>query len=109
MNSKYILVGHDVVEEPDVLIWAKWFESADHVVQQTRVGEQRVSTVFLGLDHSFVDGAKPLVFETMVFESDPYEDKFCKRYCTWGEAVAGHEDCVTRLKAGESLEALTHE
>lgn len=109
MNGKYILVGHDVVEEPDLIVWAKWLEKTDRTVRQTRVGEQRVSTVFLGLDHSFVDGTKPLVFETMVFEGDSYEDKFCKRYCTWDEAVVGHDDCVSRLKAHESLEALADE
>ena len=110
MSHCYILVGHEVVEEPDLMAWAQWLEKADHVVRRTRVGEQRVSTVFLGLDHSFMqDGVNPLVFETMVFEGDSYEDKFCKRYCTWDEAVAGHEDCVTRLKAGEPLKALTDE
>lgn len=102
MSDKYILVGHEVVVEPDLMVWARWIEKADRAVRQTRVGEQRVSTAFLGLYHSFVDGAKPLVFETMVFGGE--FDEYCRTYCTWDEAVAGHEDVVARLKAGESLE-----
>jgi hypothetical protein len=54
----------------DMMTWALWLE--DH--QTDRIGKQEdvahfwVSTVFLGLDHSFGDGA-PLVFETMVFDT----------------------------------------
>ena len=102
MTDKYILIDHKVVKEPDTMAWAEWFEKADRIVQQTNVGKFRVSTVFLGLDYSFGDGATPLVFETMVFEGNSDNAKFCKRYCTWDEAVIGHKDCVESLKINES-------
>jgi len=50
-----------------------------------------VSTVFLGLDHSFYAGKKPVLFETMVFTSEGSSNEDQERYCTWEEAVDGHE------------------
>jgi hypothetical protein len=50
-----------------------------------------VSTVWLGLDHSFGSGP-PLIFETMVFRSKdgPLHDLECDRYSTEVDALAGH-------------------
>lgn len=57
-----------------------------------------VSTVWLGLDHSFT-GGKPLIFETMVF---PKEDDFGEldmdRYSTEKQAIAGHKRMVKKWK-----------
>jgi len=53
----------------------------------------RVSTVWLGLDHSF-RGGKPLIFETMVFPPDSWSELGCRRYCTEQEAKVGHEAMV---------------
>ena len=60
----------------------------------------RVSTVWLGLDHSFF-GGPPLIFETMIFEHgttirDP--DMFQWRYSTIPEAQRGHVRAVRWLK-----------
>ena len=87
----YILSGHEPVLEPDFLTWARWLETADRIVQQTHLGDVLISTVFLGLDHSFGYGA-PVLFETMIFdgEHDSYQD----RYVTWAEAEAGHRRAV---------------
>lgn len=53
-----------------------------------------VSTVFLGLDHSYIGGGPPVVFETMVFTDDHSHGEDQERYCTWDEAVKGHERYV---------------
>jgi hypothetical protein len=53
---------------PDFMQWALLFEqSKDRVVAQSKTpyGE-KLSTVFLGMDHSFGSGP-PLIFETMLF------------------------------------------
>lgn len=94
-GSRYILNGHTPVPEPDLMTWAKAFEFENHDVAQTMVGEARVSTVFLGLDHQWGDGP-PLVFETMVFGGplDGEQD----RYSTWDEAAAGHAEMVRRVE-----------
>jgi hypothetical protein len=87
MSDKYILKGHETVPCDNLFEWAAWFEIADRRVVETEKNGIRVSTVFLGLDHSFGRG-KPLLFETMIFggEHDSYQD----RYETWDEAEAGH-------------------
>lgn len=58
-----------------------------------------VSTVFLGLNHAWRDGP-PILFETMIF-GGPH-DRYQERYCTWDEAVAGHQRAI------EMIFELTH-
>ena len=55
-----------------------------------------VSTVWLGLDHSWDDGP-PLIFETMVF-GGALEGEM-ERYSTEAEAVAGHAAMCARVRA----------
>ncbi len=90
----YILNGHEVVGEPDVLAWGKWFESADRAVDKTEKDDVKVSTVFLGLDHNF-EGGVPLLFETMVFGGSLDQDM--ERYSTWEEAERGHKEMCEKV------------
>lgn len=80
---------------PDVLTWAQWFETAkdERIVARTdlRVGGY-VSTVFLGLDHSFFGDGPRQLFETLVFDG-PHDGAGC-RYATWAQAEAGHQALV---------------
>ena len=62
----------------------------------TPAGSVEVSTVFLGIDHSFGHGP-PVLFETMVFGGPRNDEQW--RYCTWDEAAAGHAAVVEGLKA----------
>lgn len=79
----------------DVIFWAKWFESAP--VEGRRVGFDRVngvevSTVFMGLDHKFIPGGDPHLFECMTFKGGEVVD--CERCGTWAEAEAMHSRAV---------------
>ncbi len=89
----YVLNGHAVVPVDSVEEWGKMMEG-DRTVAKTAVWGWRVSTVFLGLDHSFGDDEAPLVFETMIFPSDSYSDQFMLRCSTWEEAEACHAQGV---------------
>lgn len=73
MNDRYILDAEgNPIPEPDLLKWAQWYEkSHNRHVAEDWVGNLRVSTIFLGLDHSFFAGAKPVLWETMIFERCP--------------------------------------
>lgn len=54
-----------------------------------------VSTVFLGLDHSFGEGT-PILFETLGMHNN---EEFCmKRYPTYEAALTGHRETVEELK-----------
>jgi hypothetical protein len=117
----------NVIPCRNMLEWARWFETADRIVELTEVLGVSVSTVFLGVPHahpqSFLltdyDNA-PLLFETMVFGPDDVieqltkatsEDlssilaKFCgsfdiqKRYRNIAEARAGHKEMVDYVRA----------
>lgn len=98
MSGKYILEGHQPVAV-DLMTWARWFEKAERHVAQTEIGDVRVSTVFLGLDHAF-GGGRPLLFETMIFGGS--EDGYCERYETWDEAEAGHATAVALVSPVEA-------
>ena len=83
----YILDGHTPVPEPDTRKWGGWMGRADRTVRKEAVGGVEVSTVFLGLDHSY-DDEGPMLFETMVFGG--LYDLVYWRCRTWDEAEAQH-------------------
>jgi hypothetical protein len=97
VSDTYILNSHKPVKCDDLMCWARWFETADRQVADTQQDEVRVSTVFLGLDHSFWPArvGPPILFETMVFVNGSAEQM--ERYCTWDEAEAGHARWVKQV------------
>lgn len=99
MNGHYILDAEgNPVAEPNPLAWARWFEehNNDRQVARTELPDSvTVSTVFLGLDHSFEPG-KVLLFETMIF-GGPLDETQC-RYETREQALKGHEYYVSAAK-----------
>lgn len=97
MNN-YILEGHTPKKVDDIIEWARSVGSRENWrVNETKIGEVRISTVFLGLDHQYGDGP-PILFETMIFGGD--HDEFCNRYSTWEEAEHGHQDAVEMVRLG---------
>jgi thioesterase domain-containing protein len=90
--------GREAVTVPP-LEWARWYQTADRTVARTKVGEAEVSTVFMGLDYQFDPDGPPLIFETMVFSSDPQLDEWTERYSTWSDAEAGHARIVEMVRA----------
>ena len=107
MGTRYILDGHMPVEEPDIAKWKHWYEKADRIVRRSGatvkingrpVGIVTVSTVFIGLDHSF-GGGEPVLFETMVF-GGPLDGEM-DRCSTWEGAEKMHELMCERVKRGE--------
>ena len=74
-RGRFVLDGTDVVPVDDPILWARWYEAADVTVAFDRIGSRiAVSTVFLGLDHSFPRAPRrPLVFETAIFDGGGIE------------------------------------
>lgn len=97
----YILdqLTHEPLAIDDLTVWSRAFEDSDRrIVNQTAVGEARVSTVFLGIDHNWLGVGPPLLFETMIF-GGPHSEWQC-RYSTWADAAIGHDQVVADLQAG---------
>lgn len=90
MTDRYVLLGQTPVPEPDLMIWAAWFEEhSNSIVKQERLLDLvLVATVFLGFDHRFGAGP-PLLFETMTFW-DGGDSDVQERCSTWSEAEEQH-------------------
>jgi hypothetical protein len=92
------------LEVLDVVEWSKWFElhRHDRHIGDDTINGTRVSTVFLGLNHSYNPLAAPLLWETMVFppESNMLESHM-RRYTSAGDAKAGHVATVAAVERGE--------
>lgn len=96
MMMNYVLDENDnPVLEPDLLTWARWYETADRHVALTELDGIKISTVFLGVDHNFSTDGPPILFETMIFGGE--HDEECWRYATLGEAQAGHDEAVLMI------------
>lgn len=100
----YKLDENKNVVESSMEEWATFIEGRlpanfKHVGDDT-INGHRVSTVFLGLCHNFGYHDKtPIVFETMVFKSRGKEI-YQRRYCTWKQAEAGHQEAIQWVKNG---------
>ena len=100
MHHHYILDDAGNVVPCDLMTWARWFENVENRrVAFDEVGDYQVSTIFLGLDHSFDYGPqdpltwKPVLWESIIF--DVIRD--CKemlRYRSREAALAGHAHLV---------------
>ena len=108
MGRYFILVDREPIEV-DVLTWGRQSSERGRTVDGDevdpwRVAETRwedgawVSTVFLGLDHSWWEGGPPLIFESMLF-GDPDcngEEEDMTRCSTWDQALVMHRQMVVR-------------
>ena len=71
------------------MTWARFFDNPQsRRVKHVKIFRTRISTVFLGLDHSWGDGP-PLLFETMIFGGK--HDGYKTRCSTWAEALEMHK------------------
>ena len=67
----------------------------------TTIGDQKISTVFLHFDHGLNFGtdtepSEPVLFESMIFSGE--YDEYQRRYCTYAEALEGHNNLVKALE-----------
>lgn len=69
--------------------WMKLFINKKYkIVKQTDIHGNKVSTVWLGTDHSFGDG-EIVIFETLVFGDGMWDD-YGRRWSTEEQALLGH-------------------
>lgn len=70
--------------------WMRLFTDKDYkIVKQTDIHGNKVSTVWLGTDHSFGDESEIVIFETMVFGDGMWDD-YTRRWNTEKDALFGH-------------------
>jgi hypothetical protein len=99
-NYKILDADHNLIDA-DLMTWAKFIEIPENkIVKQENIGAIRISTVFLGLDHSFGHGPE-LWFETMAFGIGgkiPMEFEYQERCTTWDEALEMHEKACAQAR-----------
>jgi hypothetical protein len=79
--------------------WSAWFEDVENRrIEVTEEDDFRVSTVFIGIDHSYGIGDQALLYETCVLEGPPTVQGKLYRYATMSEAKAGHWAIVGLLR-----------
>ena len=108
MSEFYKLDENKNVKPCTAAQWAQQLEdmrsnNSKHVADEC-IGDIRISTVWLGLDHGFnlhnSKNYRPLVFETMVFKDGNGLECYCRRYSTWEEAELGHERAIQWVREG---------
>lgn len=72
-------------------------------VADTNVDGIRVSTVYLGLDHSYGGGSGPLLWETMIFPGEGFQE----RYASHDEAIERHRELVETIRSGRIDEEMS--
>lgn len=103
MKNLYYMLNPDKTVSPcdDLMKWAAQFDDESRQVDVTKInGNINVSTVFLGIDHGFGGGGRPVLFETMVFGGKMDEHQV--RYCTYEEAKQGHRETVLEVQLREA-------
>ena len=78
------------VKSTSVIEAAEWLENnlERKAVKQDHIGDIFISTVFLGLDHSWKSNT-PILWETMIFGGD--HDQYQERYTSYEDALEGHQ------------------
>ncbi len=94
MTKWYILDGHETKPVDSLEEWSNKMQMDRHVAQDV-IGDIRISTVFLGLDHNHFDGP-PILFETMIFGGQ--HDEYQARCSTWEQAVEQHAGAVALVR-----------
>jgi hypothetical protein len=98
----------DPVLVSDVVAWADWYETHSRFLAQTEFPWGKVSTIFLGIDESFVEvmfgtdplAHKPTLWETMVFGGPLDLSQW--QYKSKEDALEGHRQAVEKCKKAQA-------
>jgi hypothetical protein len=105
---------HNVIFTSDIHEFCQFFKQTEkRIVANTQITGLLVSTVFLGINHGFLSGQRPLWFETMVFADydramppeievllTKWREGQQQRYSTWREAEEGHNQMLQIIQEG---------
>jgi len=97
MSRWYILNNNNKPIPASITEAADWLDNNDHrrIVKQDQIDDVFISTVFLGLDHSWTPGGKPVLWETMIFGGK--HNQYQERYTSHKDALEGHKKALTLI------------
>jgi len=89
----YLLdVNRNPVPINDVMTWATGKMNMNTTVARDEIRGILISTVFLGVDHNFLNHGPPVLWETMIFDSDVKTN--IRRYSSYEDALIGHQQAL---------------
>lgn len=102
--KKYVLDEEgNVRPEEDLEKWSLSRENGSFIVKKEEIGDYEISTVFLGLDHSFAERSSvPILWETMVFAkkpNDPLDNYFVRCGGSKEQALAMHQSIIFKINS----------
>ena len=96
MGNYYLLDENNVPYEVTLEEFAQsdiWNDRARNTIGRNEFGDVLVSTVFLGIDHSFgMNEEAPILFETMILGGN--YDGYQIRYSDWDTAIKHHNQAL---------------
>jgi hypothetical protein len=102
MSRYFILRDGEVIEEPDHVTWASWYEATYESVREvarTQTANAVISTRFHPISMGLNAEAPALLFETRV--TGGWMDDQGDRFATIDEAKAGHDAWVEHVRTIE--------
>lgn len=100
--SHFYFLNEDHTYKP--CSFQEWGQQVQRLTEQNKkhvaydvINGYRVSTIWLGIDHDWLNDGPPLLFETMIFLPNDQEE-YCDRYTTWEQAVEGHQEAIHWVK-----------
>lgn len=100
MKLKYYILDERGEPKGATLVeWMFWFKehNDDRKVAKERIGDSEVSTVFLGINHNFLDKGPAVLWETMVF-GGPLDQEQDRCSGSREQALAMHNKMVNKVK-----------
>ena len=97
MNYYILDDDFNPVLEPNREKFYAWFEKNQDtkILRKTFIGGIELSTVFLGIDHSF-NSENPILYESLWFGGN--FDGVMRRYRTREEAYIGHDEMLQEMR-----------
>ena len=92
----YILDENNKPVKSPIIQYSEWIEANPErkAVKQEHIGDVRISTVFLGLDHAWRSDI-PVLWETMIFGGK--HDQYMDRYTSYEDALEGHQTALNLI------------
>jgi hypothetical protein len=84
----------------DPVTWGRGFEKLNRFVARDEVDGVAISTVFLGIDHSFLGIGPPILWETMIFGGPMNHEMW--RYSSLQDALDGHASVLEKVRNQEN-------
>lgn len=107
----YILDENNKPKKATLQECGDWMNDPRRIVKQDNCWPWFVSTIFLGIDHRMPsatvgpDESEPVLFETMVFRGSGRAGIKQRRYTSYEDALAGHQDMATKYFLLRNLSA----